>query len=255
MLDTEIGDGARTAMRRRAGVICRVIEGGHLSVGDAVDLGGDDTAPLGLEEAYAVETPHDNRLLYASWAATYESGFTEAKGYRYHEHVADAFVAGRRPDGPVLDVGCGTGLVGLALRQRGVGTIDGVDISPEMLAEARAKQADGAVYRYLIDADLTQPLAMADDVYAGLVSAGTFTHGHLPPDPLDELIRAAMAGARAAIGINAAHFEELGFAAWFDAAVADGRIGPYEIVTIPVYENSSTNKADDMSNVVVFSVR
>lgn len=39
MLDMEIGDGARTAMRRRAGVICRVIEGATLRIGDPVDLG------------------------------------------------------------------------------------------------------------------------------------------------------------------------------------------------------------------------
>ena len=38
MLDMEIGDGARTAMRRRAGVICRVIVGGTLALGDHVTL-------------------------------------------------------------------------------------------------------------------------------------------------------------------------------------------------------------------------
>lgn len=38
MLDMEIGDGARTAMRRRAGVICRVIAGATLRLGDPVDL-------------------------------------------------------------------------------------------------------------------------------------------------------------------------------------------------------------------------
>lgn len=41
MLDMELGDGARTAMRRRAGVICRVIGGATLRIGDPVDLGGD----------------------------------------------------------------------------------------------------------------------------------------------------------------------------------------------------------------------
>lgn len=39
MLDMEIGDGARAALRRRAGVICRVITGATLSVGDPVDFG------------------------------------------------------------------------------------------------------------------------------------------------------------------------------------------------------------------------
>jgi len=34
MLDMEIGDGAKTAMRRRAGVICRVLRGGRLALGD-----------------------------------------------------------------------------------------------------------------------------------------------------------------------------------------------------------------------------
>ena len=38
MLDMEIGDGARTAMRRRAGVICRVISGATLRLGDEVVL-------------------------------------------------------------------------------------------------------------------------------------------------------------------------------------------------------------------------
>ena len=39
LLDDNLGVGARTAMRRRAGVICRVIEGGTIRLGDAVDLG------------------------------------------------------------------------------------------------------------------------------------------------------------------------------------------------------------------------
>jgi MOSC domain-containing protein YiiM/phosphohistidine swiveling domain-containing protein len=43
MLDMEIGDGARTAMRRRAGVICRVVAGGTLTLGDPVTLGDSAT--------------------------------------------------------------------------------------------------------------------------------------------------------------------------------------------------------------------
>ncbi|MEO0491875.1 MAG: MOSC domain-containing protein [Actinomycetota bacterium] len=39
LLDDNLGVGARTAMRRRAGVICRVIEGGPLRIGDTVDFG------------------------------------------------------------------------------------------------------------------------------------------------------------------------------------------------------------------------
>lgn len=38
MLDMEIGDGAKTAMRRRAGVICRVLKGGTIDVGSVAAL-------------------------------------------------------------------------------------------------------------------------------------------------------------------------------------------------------------------------
>ena len=205
---------------------------------------------LGLDEAYAVETPDDNRRLYARWAATYESDFIARTGYRYHEHVADVFVALERPPGPTLDVGCGTGIVGRALQERGVDGIHGVDISPQMLEQASSK----GVYETLIEADLTAGLRIRADTYAGVASAGTFTHGHLPPEPLGELIRVSMPGAACAIGVNAAHFVDRGFAAWLDAAVSEERITPYSVTRLPVYDASDPTHADDMSDVVTFRV-
>lgn len=38
LLDDTIGRGAQEALRRRAGSVCRVLEGGTISVGDDVDL-------------------------------------------------------------------------------------------------------------------------------------------------------------------------------------------------------------------------
>jgi MOSC domain-containing protein YiiM len=39
LLDDTIGRGAQEALRRRGGSVCRVLEGGEIAVGDAVDLG------------------------------------------------------------------------------------------------------------------------------------------------------------------------------------------------------------------------
>ena len=206
---------------------------------------------IGLDEAYSVRTPDDSRRLYAKWASTYEQSFVKAHGYAYHEHVARIFAAADRPVGRVLDVGCGTGVVGVALRRNGVGEIDGVDISPEMLAEAARKD----VYRELIVADLTVGLEIASDTYAGVTSAGTFTHGHLGPDSLEELIRVSRSGARCAIGVNVAHFEDMGFAAWFERAVERGLIGEFQIERVATYVTSDPAKLDDMANVVTFAVR
>ncbi|WP_323671157.1 class I SAM-dependent methyltransferase [Candidatus Poriferisodalis multihospitum] len=143
---------------------------------------------IGLDDAYAVDGPEDNRKLYASWAETYESVFLAENDYEYHLHVAAAFCGGENLrnglDGPVLDVGCGTGVVGAELARLGVGVIDGIDISPEMLAKAAAKMHEGrATYRQLFEADLTGRLDLGSDAYAGIVSAGAFTHGHLGPEP------------------------------------------------------------------------
>ncbi|HUW00928.1 MAG TPA: MOSC domain-containing protein [Acidimicrobiales bacterium] len=40
LLDDVLGDGARTALSRRAGSICRVLAGGTIAIGDTVDLDG-----------------------------------------------------------------------------------------------------------------------------------------------------------------------------------------------------------------------
>jgi len=48
------------------------------------------------------------------------------------------------PTGPVLDVGCGTGELALALAQRGL-TVLGVDLAEAAIAQARAKAAKAAL--------------------------------------------------------------------------------------------------------------
>lgn len=47
LLDDGIGDGARVALRRRAGSVCRLLSSGTISVGDRVDLDPGDGDPGG----------------------------------------------------------------------------------------------------------------------------------------------------------------------------------------------------------------
>lgn len=213
-----------------------------------------------LDRAYAVVTPEDNRRLYADWASTYDADFVGAHGYVYHESVVAAFQRRMRPSGPVLDVGCGTGVVGEELLRQGIGDVEGIDLSPEMLEVASTKQgSDGAaVYRRLIEADLIAGVDLPDAFYAGVVSAGAFTHGHLGPEPLGELVRMAAPGAVLAIGINADHFDSAGFGAWFHAAVASGSIRDLEIIESPVYDadryeaEDAEDHAGTVSSVALF---
>ncbi len=159
-----------------------------------------------LHAAYALESPEDNKRLYAEWAGDYDEGFAALEDYQLHIHTARAFVdAGGQ--GPVLDVGAGTGLCGAVLAGLGVGPIDATDISTEMLEQAMRKD----IYRDAIESDLNKGIPVPRDSYSGIVSSGTFTHGHLGPEALTALLRVARPGAQFALSINAKHFEAKGF--------------------------------------------
>ena len=147
------------------------------------------SADYDLDDAYTIESPQDARRVYDDWAATYDDSFARAWGYVAPRKIADIFLAEGGPaGGPVLDIGAGTGLMAEALPGL---EIDGIDISPEMLARAAAK----GLYRTRIEADLTGPLQLADAAYGGFVSCGTFTHGHVGAECLPELLRLAAPGA------------------------------------------------------------
>ena len=87
--------------------------------------------------------------------------------------VADIALARKPSANSVLDVGCGTGLVGRALRARGYGgRLAGLDLSRESLDLARQAEA----YDALEQADLQQPLPVADDSYDAVVCVGVMTY-------------------------------------------------------------------------------
>ncbi|MEL6550682.1 MAG: class I SAM-dependent methyltransferase [Pseudomonadota bacterium] len=200
----------------------------------------------GLDAAYGLHGPEDVKALYRDWAGTYDTGFVAERGYVLHEVVAAGFVAAGGA-GPVLDVGAGTGLVGAALARRGLGPLHATDISAPMLAEAEAK----GCYADLFEADITQPLACANSTYGGVVSAGTFTLGHLGPDPLAELVRITRPGGVLAIAVNAVHYEAAGFAAAL--AALGPRITGLATHSIRIYaEDAAHDHAADLGLLVTF---
>lgn len=199
-----------------------------------------------LKAAYALETPQDNQRLYANWADSYDQSFAQAMDYQMPQIIAQIYA--EAPQEPVLDIGAGTGLVGQHMPQ-GV-ALDGLDISAQMLEVARAR----GVYRDLLECDLSQKLPLADATYGALISAGTFTHGHVGPDALDGLLRVAKQGARFVIGINAAHFEARGFAAKFDAL--GPQIDGLELRDVDIYGDAAdAEHRGDQARVAVFLKR
>lgn len=212
--------------------------------------------PLGLNEAYSVKTPDDNRRLYAKWAATYESDFVDKEKYRYPKAVAELFaqVVPRSELLVVIDVGTGTGLTGTYLsRLCPEMIVDGVDISVEMLGEARKKYRENgaAVYRDLFERDLTLSVNETRAPYDALICSGTFTHGHLGPDALDNLISLVRPSGWFVIGVNNEHFAGRGFEEKTKSLVETGKITSLEVRIIQVYEEGSSHYGDQ-ARVLIF---
>lgn len=204
------------------------------------------TADYDLDNAYAIEGQADARRLYDDWAGTYDESFARAWGYVAPRRIAEIFLAeGGAGAQPVLDIGAGTGLVAEALPGL---EIDGIDISPEMLARAGGK----GLYRRRIEADLTATLDMADGSYGGFVSSGTFTHGHVGAECLPELLRVARAGALFCCGTRPAVYDAMGFGSALARAVARGQIAPVTFHEIGIYEGADHDHAADTGLVMVF---
>jgi predicted TPR repeat methyltransferase len=109
---------------------------------------------------------------YDQWAHSYDEDLV-SWSYRAPAAVAEIVVDRHHAAGPVLDVGCGTGLVGQALRARGfAGRLLGLDISRASLEIAEQR----GVYDALENADLQQPLPVSDDGVDAVVCVGVMTY-------------------------------------------------------------------------------
>ena len=204
---------------------------------------------INLEDAYALETPEDNRNLYRNWASTYDTDFIDKNRYAYPTHLARICASSMSgiAHPHILDVGCGTGIVGVLLAETfPTAHIDGVDISIEMLNVARSKlKRDGVgVYNELFEADLTQPITFSTRNYDALVSAGTFTHGHLGPQTLIDIIPLVKPGGQLFVGINKEHYNKLNFEAALNVLVSSKSISQPLQIEIQIYDEGSPHFGD-----------
>lgn len=109
---------------------------------------------------------------YDSWAEAYDADL-DTWSYRAPARVAETVLAHRSAATSVLDVGCGTGMVGRALRSRGyAGELVGLDLSEASLRVA----ARSGCYTAVSQADLQQPLEVGDDSVDVVVCVGVMTY-------------------------------------------------------------------------------
>jgi predicted TPR repeat methyltransferase len=185
--------------------------------------------PSLLDRVFAAKTTEESRRLYDEWATSYDADMAS------HDFTAPRLVAERVPkylnsSSPaleitqILDAGCGSGAVGLELSKLGFKAIDGLDLSQGMLNVA----AKLGVYRHLKIADLTEKLQFEDGVYDALVCCGTFTHGHVGKEPLEDFVRVVKSKGVLVATVLESFWDQGGFEKEVDRLVKEGLVDVLE---------------------------
>jgi len=211
------------------------------------DASKDEKDGVWLEAVYSARDHDELSDGYDGWARDYDR---DLGSFGYRLPAVAAGIAGRhiaRDQSPILDAGCGTGLLGEALAPLSYSPIDGLDMSAEMLAVAATKK----IYRNFFQARLGDPLDIADATYSAITCIGTFTVGHAGPEGFDELLRITRPGGMLVLSIRSDidpdnphrdRITELASAGAWDIVEESG-----EIITMP-WEDASVRN-------VVFALR
>ena len=132
-----------------------------------------------LEKIYKSNSKTSSKELYDRWAPYYDKELTENQyvtPFRCAKILSDLI---NNKKIRILDVGCGTGLLGFSLRKFGFTTLDGLDLSEEMLKIAAEKK----IYQNLFNIDLNK-LSSFQKKYDAIIAAGVISPTHANPDTI-----------------------------------------------------------------------
>ena len=155
------------------------------------------------------ESENKKKLLdiYQKWAALYDKDNDDELGTVSQPNSVKTFQRYVKDKSKyIIDVGCGTGLVGLQLKKLGYKNFDGVDISQEMIDIAIDR-----CYESLFLGNLNETLPIKSNQYEAAICVGVFTHGHVGPSRLEELTRIVKPGGILCFTVNEDVYESYGF--------------------------------------------
>ena len=120
---------------------------------------------------------------YSQVAEKYDHTIEDVLGYPDPAQIHEMLVKyGIPKEAAILDLGCGTGLLGKELIEKGYTNIVGIDASPEMLEKAEAKGYKELKEVFLCSNSFPEEYTGKFDV---AVSAGLLVH-HLPAEIIEE---------------------------------------------------------------------
>lgn len=173
-----------------------------------------------LDKAYDTTGVAATRDLYTNWAASYDDEVSQ-NGYATPGRCADALKAETQDfSAPILDFGCGTGLSGLALTLAGFSTIDGMDLTQDMLDKAAEKR----LYRALSLSDPSALFPVKPNDYGVICAIGVIGAGAAPVQVFDMLFDALGQSGKFVLSYNDHTLEDPEFEARIASAVNAGNV-------------------------------
>jgi len=200
------------------------------------DAGTDDGGWL-LEGSADVD---DVTRYYDEWAQQYDRDLVDW-AYAAPDVASSMLLEHGSGLARVLDAGCGTGLVGQALRRLGfTGELDGVDVSAQSLRVADATSA----YDRTNVADLQQRLPFGDGDVDGLICVGVMTYVPDVESCWRDFARVVRPGGVVVVTQREDLWEDRRCAQVIDVLAADGVWVPIEVTDARPYLPGNDDYAD-----------
>ena len=207
-----------------------------------------------INMAYSYANSKDLSTYYNDSARDYD-GFVDSVGYVLPRLVAEKAVQYLKHSDSIIDIGCGTGILGVELNLLMDGLmIHGIDLSWEMIVVAYEKKKlnGGMYYEKLYRADINDKSSMPENKYDFMVSSGTFTTGHLDGKNLLKIFSVMKENSFAVFSVKSDHFKKSNFINDLEELENNQLIKILEISEVDSYENDQYSA---MSKIVVLQIQ
>jgi predicted TPR repeat methyltransferase len=189
--------------------------------------------PTDCNEAYSYNQTNELRDYYDR-AIGYDA-FLDETNYVLHRKVAE-IIDSQWADvvGNILDIGSGTGKLGLEISKiRSKVIIDGIDFS--QLLTDRAKELE--VYNAFFNVNIKDDLSVISQKYDLLVSSGAFSPNHLNASDLIRLTSLLNSGGRVFISVKKNLFEQDNFASKLESLAQEEKISYLRYTEVLIWDN------------------
>ncbi|KAK7095307.1 methyltransferase-like protein 27 [Littorina saxatilis] len=127
-------------------------------------------------------------------------------GYNIIPQTMSELFPSNRGDVSVLDLGAGTGNVGLLMKDKGFTKLDAFEPSTGMLEIARKKNIYGQMYNAFLN---DEPLDIPNDTYDAIIMQAVIGPGTVPCVAFEELVRIVKPGGYIVMCNRSSYLEEI----------------------------------------------